>query len=200
MSLSNWTKTEYFKTMKKRTTQLELYISKQSPPEILNLVTMANKVFGENAMEPILREIFQMAPRQNSQHDGIRLGKKIEIKSARWHATGEDCNWQHLEPDYDYEFVMFALVDFTELKVWIIPKTLLMGELRQQKIVSRQGQQGWTATKARLEKYLTPIKTIEELDSFIQKYSSESKTSLLQTVSLPLPPQSASLPSELNQS
>jgi hypothetical protein len=179
-SLKTWTQTNYFKNMEKKTTQLDLYLKKNSSLEIIQLVSMANKVFGTE-MEGIFQEIFQLDPRENTQHDGIRNGKKIEIKSARWHATGEDCNWQHLEPDYDYEFVMFTLVDFTELKVWMITKKLLMGELRQLKIVSRQGQQGWTVTKGKLEKYLTPIQTIEELDNFIQQNSSENRTSLPQT-------------------
>ncbi len=176
MSLQNWTHTKYFKDMEKKPTQLDLYVKHSSPPEILSLVSMANKVFGTE-MEGIFQEVFQLAPRENTQHDGIRLGKKIEIKSARWHATGDDCNWQHLEPDYDYDFVMFTLVDFTGLKVWMISKDLLMGELRKQNIVLKQGQQGWTTNKNKIESYLTPIQSIEDLDKFIEKHSSESKTS-----------------------
>ncbi len=161
---------------------------------------MANKVFGENVMEPILREVFQMSPRISKQHDGIRLNKKIEIKSARWHATGLDCNWQHIEADYDYDFVLFVLVDFTGLKCWIISKEKLMGELRANNVVSKQGKQGWTTTKKKIEPYLTPISSIQEFDAFILKHSSESKTSPPQTGASPIPLQSASLPSAQNPS
>ena len=165
-SLDQWKETTYFKNMEKKTTQMELYIKKNSPVEILQLISMANKVFGTE-MEGIYTEMFQLSPRENSQHDGIRNGKKIEIKSARWHATGEDCNWQHLEQDHDYEFVLFTLVDFTDLKVWIITKKQLMGELREKNVVLKQGLQGWTTTKKKIEPYLTPITSVEELDKFI---------------------------------
>jgi hypothetical protein len=181
MSLSTWSQTKYFQEMEKKTTQLELYVKRGSPPEILALVSMANKVFGTE-MENILIELFGLSSRLNSQHDGIRLDKKIEIKSARWHANGEDCNWQHLEPEYDYEFVLFTLVDFTGLKAWMITKDLLMGELRSNNVVLKQGQQGWTTNKNKIEKYLTPIGTIQDLDKFIKEHASESRTSLPQTV------------------
>jgi hypothetical protein len=161
--------------MVKKTTQLELYVKRGSSPEILALVSMANKVFGTE-MENILTELFQLSPRLSSQHDGIRHQKKIEIKSARWHANGEDCNWQHLEPEYDYEFVLFTLVDYTGLKAWIIKKDLLMGELRANNVVLKQGQQGWTTNKNKIEKYLTPIQSLDDLDKFIL-LSSENRTS-----------------------
>jgi hypothetical protein len=199
MSLSSWVNTEHFKAMEKKTTQLELYIKKNSSAEILQLVSMANKVFGTE-MEGIIREIFHLSPPDSSQHDGKRFSKKIELKSARWHANGLDCNWQHLEPDYDYEFVIFVLVDFDGLKAWIITKDLLMGDLRKNNVVLKQGQQGWTTSKNKLEKYLTPISSVEDLDRFISQNSSESKTSPPQTVSSPSHLQSASLPSEQSQS
>jgi hypothetical protein len=181
MSITLWNETNAFKNLKKKTTQLELYLSKKSPPDIITLITMANKVFGEDVMEPIIRELFQMSPKENTQHDGIRLKKKGEIKSARWHATGLDCNWQHLEAEYDYDFVIFVLVDFFGLKTWVITKEKLMGELRDKKIVLRQGQQGWTTNKKKIEPYLIPIQSVQELDDFIAKNFSESKTSPPQT-------------------
>jgi hypothetical protein len=184
-SIDQWKETAYYKGIEKKTTQLELYIQKKSPVEILQLVSMANKVFGAE-MEGIYQEIFQLSPRVNSQHDGIRTGKKIEIKSARWHATGDDCNWQHLEPEYDYEFVLFTLVDFDSLKVWIISKKKLMA-LRDTNIVMKQGQQGWTTTKKKIEPYLTSISTVDDLDRFIA--SSENRTSPPQTVVEPSHPQ-----------
>ena len=69
--------------------------------------------------------------------------KKIEIKSARYRVGKDDCVWQHLEPDHDYEYAMFTLLDFHGWKVWGIKKTLLMGEMREKKIVTFQGKQGW---------------------------------------------------------
>ena len=43
-----------------------------------------------------------------------------------------------------------------------------MGEMRDKKIVTFQGKQGWWVTKNEILPYLTPIKNISELDSFIQ--------------------------------
>jgi hypothetical protein len=43
-----------------------------------------------------------------------------------------------------------------------------MGEMRDKKIVTFQGKQGWWVKKSAIVSYLTPIKTIVELDSFIQ--------------------------------
>ena len=63
-----------------------------SPPNILSLVELNNKAFGER-IEQIIREIFKLGPRTSSQNDGTRNGKKIEIKSARYWARGDDCKW-----------------------------------------------------------------------------------------------------------
>lgn len=43
-----------------------------------------------------------------------------------------------------------------------------MGEMREKKIVTFQGKQGWWVRKSAILSYLTPIKNIEELDAFIQ--------------------------------
>lgn len=44
-----------------------------------------------------------------------------------------------------------------------------MGELREKKIVTYQGKQGWWVNKSAVLPYLTAITTIAELDSFLQK-------------------------------
>ena len=94
-------------------------------------------------------------------------GKKIEIKSARYWAGKDDCKWQHLEPEHDYEYVLFVLLDFDRFKIWCIKKSLLMGELRDKKIVTFQGKQGWWVAKSAILPYLTPINNVQDLDNFI---------------------------------
>ena len=158
----NWKITNAFLSLQNKPTQLTYYKMNQSCPEVLQLVQLDSKPFGAIS-EKILSEVFQLGPRTSSQNDGTKNGKKIEIKSARYWANKDDCVWQHLEPDYDYDYVLFALLDFHEWKVWGIQKSLLMGELRDKNLVTFQGKQGWWVKKSNILSYLTPIQTIEDL-------------------------------------
>jgi hypothetical protein len=167
LSVNNWKKTKTFKSITKKLTQKKYYKNSNSCDEVMQLVELDSKPFGSEC-EKIICELFELGPRTSTQNDGTRNGKKIEIKSARYWAGKDDCKWQHLEPDHDYEFVLFVLLDFHEFKIWCIKKSLLMGELRENKIVTYQGKQGWWVTKSAVLPYLTPIKSITELDNFIK--------------------------------
>jgi hypothetical protein len=162
-----WKKTKAFKAIQKKETQFKYYKRMKSCKEVLQLVNLDSKPFGSES-EKIIQEIFCLGPRTSSQNDGTRLNKKIEIKTARYWAGKDDCIWQHLEPDYDYEFALFILLDFHGWKVWGIKKSFLMGEMRDKKIVTYQGKQGWWVKKSAIVSYLTPIQNISELDAFIQ--------------------------------
>lgn len=138
-----------------------------SSEEVIKLVDLESKPFGSTS-EKMIIEIFKLEPRTSSQNDATKKGKKIEIKAARYWAGKDDCIWQHLEPEHDYEFVLFALLDFQCWKIWGIKKSFLMGELRDKKIVTFQGKQGWWVKKSAIISYLTPIKTIEDIDNLIE--------------------------------
>lgn len=167
LSANYWKNTKTFKTIKDKETQIKYYKRMNSCEEVLQLVDLESKPFG-SASEKIIQEIFNLGPRTSTQNDGTRNGKKIEIKSARYWAGKDDCKWQHLEPEHDYEIVLFVLLDFQGWKVWGIKKSFLMGEMRNKKIVTNQGKQGWWVKKSDILSYLTPIKNISELDKFIQ--------------------------------
>jgi hypothetical protein len=167
LSANYWKNTRTFKSIKDKETQIKYYKKMNSCEEVLQLVDLESKPFGSES-EKIIQEIFRLGPRTSSQNDGTRNGKKIEIKSARYWAGKDDCVWQHLEPDHDYEIALFALLDFQGWKVWAIKKSLLMGEMREKKIVTFQGKQGWWVRKSAILPYLTPIGTITELDTFMQ--------------------------------
>jgi len=167
LSANYWKNTNTFKTIKEKETQIKYYKKMKSCDEVLQLVDLESKPFGTES-EKIIQEIFQFGPRTSSQNDGTRNGKKIEIKSARYWAGKDDCRWQHLEPDHDYEYALFALLDFHGWKIWGIKKSFLMGEMRDKKIVTFQGKQGWWVRKSAIISYLTPINNIVELDAFIQ--------------------------------
>ena len=167
LSANYWKNTKTFKLIKDKETQIKYYKKMKSCEEVLQLVDLESKPFGTES-EKIIQEIFKLGSRTSPQNDATRNGKKIEIKSARYWGGKDDCVWQHLEPDHDYEYVLFTLLDFQCWKVWGIKKFLLMGEMRDKKIVTFQGKQGWWVKKSAIVSYLTPIKTIVELDSFIQ--------------------------------
>ena len=116
-------------------TQLSYYTRMKSREEVLDLVGLQSKPFGTKA-EKFIQNVFKLGPRTSTQNDGVRNGKKIEIKTARYWAGKDECRWQHLEPDHDYEVVLFVLLDFDKWNVWAINKHLLIGELMDKKIVT----------------------------------------------------------------
>ena len=165
LSASSISALKSYKKMSKKVNQLDYYISKSAASEILTLVALGNKAFG-GAAEDIVREVFALGPRTSSQNDATYATRKIEIKAARYWDGKDNCRWQHLEPEHDYDLVLFVLVDFQELKVWAINKSLLMGELREKKVVTFQGKQGWWTTKSAILPFLTPILTPADLLPF----------------------------------
>jgi len=162
----SWKNTNAFKTVYKES-QLTYYTKMDASKEVLEIVGHESKRFG-SVSENIISEIFKMGPRTSTQNDGVFAGKKIEIKCARYWAGKDDCMWQHLEPEHDYEYVLFGLLDFKEWKVWCIKKSLLMGDLRDKKIITHQGKQGWWTKKSKILPYLTKIETIEDLTKATQ--------------------------------
>lgn len=171
LSVDNWKHTKAFINKNtRRETQTQHYVKMNAAPEVLELVNLDSKPFG-SVCELMLGELFQMTPRTSSQHDGIFEGHKCEIKCARYWAGKNECRWQHMEPDHDYEFAMLALLDFQEWKVWCVSKAHLMGELREKKVVTFQGKQGWWTLKSAIMPYLTPIHGLECLRKFVSTLS-----------------------------
>jgi hypothetical protein len=162
-----WKNTDTFKAIKNKENQLKYYKKHNSTEEICQLVELESKPFGI-ICENIIIELFNINHMSSTQNDGIFNGKKIEIKTARYWANKDDCRWQHLEKDHDYEYVLFVLLDFTEFKIWCIKKSLLMGELITKKIVTNQGKQGWWTKKSKILPYLNEINSIIDLEKFIQ--------------------------------
>ena len=161
-----WKNTAAFTTIQEKETQIKHYKRMNASAEVLQLVELESKPFG-SVCEKIISELFGLGPRTSTQHDATLNGKKIEIKTARYWAGKDDCVWQHLEPDHDYEYAMFVLLNFHGWKVWCIKKTDLM-DLREKKIVTFQGKQGWWTRKSAILPYLTPILTLADLQAFIQ--------------------------------
>jgi len=175
LSSESWKNTKRFKDIKDKETQIKYYTRMNASAEVLQLVELESKPFGTEG-EEMLAEIFGMGPRTSSENDGTLKGKKIEIKCARYWAGHDECKWQHLEPEHDYEYAMFAILDFHGWKVWAIKKSDLMGEelrninkeKKSKKPVNFQGKQGWWTTKSAILPYLTPIKTKADLEALVQ--------------------------------
>ena len=162
-SVNNW---KHMIQNERRETQTQYYVRMNAAPDVIDIVSLDSKPFG-SVSESILTKLCQMTPRTSSQHDGIFEGHKCEIKCARYWAGKDECRWQHMEPDHDYDFAMLALLDFHEWKVWCITKAQLMGELREKKVVTFQGKQGWWTLKSAIMPYLTPIQGLECLRKFV---------------------------------
>ena len=160
-----WKNTAAFTTIHEKETQIKHYKRMNASAEVLELVQLESKPFG-SVCEKIISELFGLGPRTSSQNDATLNGKKIEIKTARYWAGKDDCVWQHLEPDHDYDYALFVLLNFHGWKVWCIKKTALM-DLRG-KIVTDQGKQGCWTKKSAILPYLTPIHTLADLQSFVQ--------------------------------
>jgi hypothetical protein len=166
LSFEHWKHCKAFQAIQAKETQIKYYQRMKAADEVLQLVALDSKPFGSEC-EKILTEIFGLGPRTSTQNDGTFNGKKIEIKTARYWAGQDNCVWQHLEPDHDYEYALFVLLDFQGWKVWGIKKSLLMGELRDKKVVTFQGKQGWWTRKTAILEYLTPITSVLDLQGFI---------------------------------
>ena len=163
--LDCWTKTAAFTSFLTKETQTQYYRRMGASESVITLVQQDSKAFGSIA-EKIISEIFSFNPRTSSEHDAIYNGKKIEIKAARYWSSKDQCKWQHLEPNHDYEYVLFALLDFHKWKLWCIKKSDLL-ELRDKKVVNNQGKQGLWTQKSDILPYLTPIYTVDDLSKYI---------------------------------
>jgi hypothetical protein len=168
LSSESWKASKAFKSIKDKETQKTYYKRMNCSPDVQQLVDLDSKPFGSEC-EKIICEILNLGKRTSTQNDGTFNGKKIEIKSARYWSGKDDCMWQHLEPEHDYEYALFVLLDFQGFKIWAIKKEKLMGEMREKKIVTFQGKQGWWTRKSAILPYLTAINSVSDLERFVSE-------------------------------
>ncbi len=153
--------TKAYKNIVNKISQLSHYEANGASPEILKLVNMESKAFG-SVVEKLLIEVYELEKRVNTQHDA-RLGdKKIEIKAARYWAGKDDCKWQHIEKNHDYELILFALIDFTSIKCWIAKKDVIIQHM------TPQGLQGNWADKSTILPHLIEITSKEQLHDLVK--------------------------------
>ena len=170
LSISNW-ENIYDNLIKSyNISQYEHYKKNGSSEKVLEIVSMESKRFGSIA-ENIVASILNIGKRTSSENDGLKNNKKIEIKCARYWAGTNDCKWQHLEKNHDYDCVLFGLLDFNgDWKIWGIKKSLLFGELIEKKVLTYQGNQGWWCKKNDVVPYCSQINSISDLDQFLDTF------------------------------
>ena len=123
----------------KGASQLDHYKKNQSPESILFFVDLPGKTFGEKYMEQIAKEHFKLDPRSDSGHDHAKLNKKIEQKSARYHANGGDFKWQHIELKHEFDYLLVTGLDYTMVCNYIASREIVE-DLIQKGIITGQGK------------------------------------------------------------
>lgn len=150
---------EYIHVMKTRT-QFDYYRERGASDDILKLVTMNNKTYGTGFMEPYIRSHFGMSDPVNSEHDGIYMGKKIEIKAPRFGSSGKYFI-QHIKPTHDFDYIMVALLQPGGIETFIIRKSDVLECLKLQK------GEGYMVFKSDIESISHYVSDEEDLQIFI---------------------------------
>lgn len=165
LHVDSWKNTNAFRNVSPKMTQLQYYSQHEAHKHVLQLVKLESKSFGTRS-ENIIREIFSMSERTSSENDAVFNHRKIEIKCARYWSGCDDCKWQHIEMEHDFEYIIFGLLDFHGWKVWCLRKKILR-KLVHHKIIKKQGKQGWWVSKSMIEPFLTPITCMDDLKKYV---------------------------------
>lgn len=120
-------------TFKLPKTQIDFYKENNAHIEILKYVELTGKSFGEKYMEALASEYFNLCKRESSEsksgsgsgHDHTKNSKRIEQKSARYHACGGDWKWQHIEMKHAWDYLLLCGLDFQDIKYYIASRTVV---------------------------------------------------------------------------
>jgi hypothetical protein len=164
-------KTKAFESIKNVKTQVDFYIENGSHPDIIKMVALGNKSFGEK-MQRIVMECLNLDRPTSTGHDVQQssTGKKFEVKSSRFWVSNGDWKWQHIMEDHDYDYLLLCGVNFNSVDVFIISKSDLLS-LKDKGLVTQQGGaegQGLWCNYNNIKNYLTPIKNLEDLDNYLK--------------------------------
>lgn len=164
--------TKSFESILNAKTQVDYYINNNAHSDILKIVVLNNKSFGER-MQRIIMELLSLNNSNKSSHD-IQLncmGIKFEVKSSRfWVGTG-DWKWQHIMENHDYDYLLLCGVNFNGIDLFIISKSEFL-TLKSKGMVTQQGGaegQGLWCNYKSIKDYLTQITTVEDLNDYINR-------------------------------
>lgn len=165
-------KSETFKNIHNKKSQIDYYIENNAHPDIIKIVSLNNKSFGE-VMQRIIKEFLKLDNPIDSGHDIYQKssGVKFEVKSSRYWVTNKDWKWQHIMEYHDYDYVLFCGINFNGIDLFIISKSDIL-KLKDEGLVTKQGGSndghGLWCNYNNIKEYITPIKNIEELNDFIK--------------------------------
>jgi len=170
-SIDNIIKTKSFQNIKKKMSQEDFYRSNGSCDNILKLVKLSNKAFGEK-LQCIIKDLFNLDGSCDAGHDAQKLSMnlKFEIKSSRYGVTSKDFMWQHIMENHDYDYLILVGIDFDCLKIYLISKYHFM-KLKTKGIATQQGRaegQGLWAQRKKLLQYLIEVKDVKHFYNLIQ--------------------------------
>ena len=163
-------KTKSFEAIKKVKTQVIYYLENNAHPDIIKIVALGNKSFGEKAQR-IVMECLSLDKPTETGHDILQesSGLKFEVKASRFWVTTGDWKWQHIMEDHIYDYLLMVGINFNSIDVYVIGKKKFM-ELKSIGLVTQQGGaggQGLWCDYRKIKDYLTPINGIDELNNFI---------------------------------
>lgn len=163
-------KTKSFEGIKNTKTQIDYYLENNASQDIIKLVSLSNKSFGER-LQRIVMEVLELDKSNSTGHD-IReniSGKKFENKSSRFWIKNGDWRWQHIMENHDYDYLLLCGLNFQGIDVFIISKNEFLA-LKEKKLVTQQGGaegQGLWCNYNNIKKYLTPINCREDVIKYI---------------------------------
>ena len=163
-------KTKAFESIKGVKTQVDYYMENGAHPDIVKMVALGNKSFGER-LQRIVMEYLNLDKPNNTGHDIQQnsTGKKFEVKSSRFWVSNGDWKWQHIMEEHDYDYLLLCGVNFNSVDVFIISKSDFL-KLKTKGLATQQGGaegQGLWCNYSNIKDYLTPIKNIQDLENFV---------------------------------
>ena len=167
--LEYFTNTNNFKKIDSKISQLDFYLKNNSHEDILKIVSLNNKAFGE-VMQRIIGEVLGMNKATNTGHDAIKNKKLIEIKSSRYWTKTKDWCFQHIMEDHKYDYLLCVGIAFDNIEMYIIDKEDFL-DLKHDGIVKVQGGgegQGMWFQFRDLKDYLHKIESVEDFDKWIK--------------------------------
>ena len=165
-------KTKAFESIKGVRTQVDYYMENNAHPDIIKIVSLGNKSFGER-LQRIVMECLHLDKPTNTGHDIQQnsTGKKFEVKSSRFWVNNGDWKWQHIMEDHDYDYLLLCGVNFNSVDVFIISKSDFLS-LKRDGLVTQQGGaegQGLWCNFNSIKDHLVQITSIEDLDNFVHR-------------------------------
>lgn len=166
--LKDFINTNSFSKIDGKISQLDYYINNKSNKDILKLVALNNKAFGE-IMQRIVGETLGMSKATSTGHDAIKNGKLIEIKSSRFWQKTKDWYFQHIMADHKYDYLLCVGIAFDNIELYIIDKEEFF-HLKDDGIVRVQGGgegQGMWFQFRDMKDCLHKIESVEDFDNWI---------------------------------